>query len=135
MEKKKISMSTQLFLDAIPMVTTLIIFVVSKYNFTALNSDLICNFCNIILGLLVLSAFIKRDTEDEFAKKNLAISDKICINVTKIFILILIVLLGGPNFRNMDMNRNIVGIILCSFLAGITILRATIFYHYDRRGI
>lgn len=135
-EKKKVSVRAQLFSDTIPMIFILGAFFLNTVNVFGENSKIIGAIYWIGYLAWGLTLFRKKDTIDELAEKVLAKSDKICMDVIKVTLFLLVVFICVPyELRYVPLNRNIVLMVVCLMLAGITVLRAVLFTYYERKGI
>jgi len=134
--KKKVSLSTQLFINIVPMFAILMLYIINKYKIMGIgNSSLTITIYNFTLLLVAISGFMPSELSDEFARVIFAKADRICIRTVKIVILLLIVFLGAPMFKDIPLDRIDIGALLCVFLVGLTALRAILFYIYNKRGI
>lgn len=135
-EKKKLSVQVQLFLDTIKMTFILGAFLLNTTNVFGENPKIVGAIYWIGYLACGLTLFRKKDIIDELAEKVLAKSDKICMDVIKVTLFLLIIFICLPyDLRDVPLNRNVVLMVVCSILAGITALRAVLFSYYEKEGI
>ena len=130
---KKVSLKVWMFLKVVPAV----FFLMYYWMWTRRDFDTsylyIQKVVFIIMGLTLgfqIGYAKKKDIFDEFAKENLKTTDSICLKVAYILMIITAISCVFPITTG-----KIAGYFICISILLLTILRASIFYFIDKKGI
>ncbi|MCQ4925382.1 hypothetical protein NE686_19920 [Tissierella carlieri] len=136
MEKKKINLVTQYTLKSLLILGILILYVVSRENFGFKQYEpIISKFYYIGLIFYGLIGLIRKEEKiDESAERILGRVNQICLNVTITGLIILMILVGAPMYKEVNLSRDMIGLFMLILLFIITSLKPVLFHHFDRKG-
>lgn len=137
MEKKKINLVTQYGLKALLILGILILYVASRENFGFKQYEpIISKLYYIGLIFYGLIGLIRKDEKvDESAERILGKVNQICLNVAISGLVILMILVGAPMYKEVNLSRDMIGLLMLILLFIITSLKPILFHHFDRKGL
>ncbi len=136
MGKKKISLSAQYAMKALVVFLILIVYIASRENFGFKQYESIIS--KIYYSALVIYGFtglIKQEKPDELAEKILSKANEICVTVVDIGLILLMILVGAPAFKKIDISRDMIGLLILLLLFVTTSLKSFLFYYFNREGL
>lgn len=134
--KKKISLSAQYAMKALVVFLILIVYIASRENFGFKQYESIIS--KIYYSALVIYGFtglIKQEKPDELAEKILSKANEICVTVVDIGLILLMILVGAPAFKKIDISRDMIGLLILLLLFVTTSLKSFLFYYFNREGL
>lgn len=137
MEKKKINLVTQYALKSLIIFGILLLYITSRENFGYKQYEPIISKLYYI-GLIlygVIGLVRKNEKTDESAERILGRVNQICLNVATVGIIILIILVGAPMYKGINLPRDMIGLFMLILLFIITSLKPVLFYYFDRKGL
>jgi uncharacterized membrane protein YiaA len=136
-EKKKINLVTQYGLKALLILGILILYVASRENFGFKQYEpIISKLYYIGLIFYGLIGLIRKDEKvDESAERILGKVNQICLNVAISGLVILMILVGAPMYKEVNLSRDMIGLLMLILLFIITSLKPILFHHFDRKGL
>lgn len=137
MEKKKINLVTQYTLKALLILGILTLYVASRENFGFKQYEpIISKLYYIGLIFYGLIGLIRKDEKvDESAERILGKVNQICLNVAISGLVILMILVGAPMYKEVNLSRDMIGLLMLILLFIITSLKPILFHHFDRKGL
>ncbi|CAK7019791.1 hypothetical protein ACF3M2_05285 [Tissierella carlieri] len=137
MEKKKINLVTQYGLKALLILGILTLYVASRENFGFKQYEpIISKLYYIGLIFYGLIGLIRKDEKvDESAERILGKVNQICLNVAISGLVILMILVGAPMYKEVNLSRDMIGLLMLILLFIITSLKPILFHHFDRKGL
>lgn len=137
MEKKKINLVTQYGLKALLILEILTLYVASRENFGFKQYEpIISKLYYIGLIFYGLIGLIRKDEKvDESAERILGKVNQICLNVAISGLVILMILVGAPMYKEVNLSRDMIGLLMLILLFIITSLKPILFHHFDRKGL
>lgn len=137
MSKKKFSLASQYAYYAILVFMILTIYIASREDFGFKEYEpIISKLYYIGLILLTIIGLIKpKEKTDESAEKVLGKVNQICLNVAILGLILLMLLVGAPMYKEVNLSRDIIGLFMLILLAIITSLKLILFHYFDRKGL
>lgn len=133
MKDKKINLKVWMFLKIAPAIFFLLYYwMCTRSDFKPFYRNIqsvVFTITGLIAGLQIYYAK-KKDIFDEFAKENLKTTDSICLKVAFILMIITSIVCIFP-----PISGKIAGYCIIMSILLLTILRASIFYIIDKKGI
>lgn len=114
----------------------LIVYIASRENFGFKQYESIIS--KIYYSALVIYGFtglIKQEKPDELAEKILSKANEICVTVVDIGLILLMILVGAPAFKKIDISRDMIGLLILLLLFVTTSLKSFLFYYFNREGL
>lgn len=136
MRINKIKLASQLFFKSLVVFLILVLYIVSRANF-GFNQyhNIISKIYYSVLVLYGLTGFIKQEKVDELAEKILYKVNNIVLVVVNIGLFLLAILVAAPMYSNVNVTRDVIGLLILILLFIITTLKASLFYYYNRKGL
>lgn len=137
MSKKKISLASQYAYNVISVFMILAIYAVSRESFGFKQYEpIISKFYYIGLILFAIIGLIRqKEKTDESAEKILGKINQICLNLAILGLIILILLVGAPMYKEVNLSRDMIGLFMLILLFIITSLKLALFHYFDRKGL
>ena len=137
MKKKKISLVVQYSLQALIVFGILTIYIVSREDFGFKQYEpVISKLYYFGLVLYVFIGLIRQNEKtDESAERILGKVNQICLNTATVGLIILMILVGAPMYKEVNLSRDTIGLFMLILLFIITSLKSVLFYYFDRKGL
>jgi hypothetical protein len=135
MGMKKLKLSKQYFLNMLIFLFILAAFIVSREGSIPQEYKKIFMWIYYIAMVICgFSGFSKNELVDELAEKVLSKVNHIIWIIIRIGLLILAVIVGAPKFKEINLTRDTICLLILSFLFVVTFLKYILFIYYDRKG-
>lgn len=137
MKKKKISLVVQYSLQALIVFGILTVYIVSREDFGFKQYEpIISKFYYLGLVLYGSIGLIRQNEKtDESAEKILGKVNGICLNTATVGLIILMLIVGAPMYKEVNLSRDTIGLFMLILLFIITSLKSVLFYYFDRKGL
>ncbi len=137
MKKKKISLVVQYSLQALIVFGILTVYIVSREDFGFKQYEpIISKFYYLGLVLYGFIGLIRQNEKtDESAEKILGKVNQICLNTATVGLIILMLIVGAPMYKEVNLSRDTIGLFMLILLFIITSLKSVLFYYFDRKGL
>ena len=137
MKKKKISLVVQYSLQALIVFGILTVYIVSREDFGFKQYEpIISKFYYLGLVLYGFIGLIRlNEKTDESAEKILGKVNQICLNTATVGLIILMLIVGAPMYKEVNLSRDTIGLFMLILLFIITSLKSVLFYYFDRKGL
>lgn len=137
MKKKKISLVVQYSLQALIVFGILTVYIVSREDFGFKQYEpIISKFYYLGLVLYGFIGLIRQNEKtDESAEIILGKVNQICLNTATVGLIILMLIVGAPMYKEVNLSRDTIGLFMLILLFIITSLKSVLFYYFDRKGL
>lgn len=137
MTKKKISLASQYSYNVILVFMILAIYTVSRESFGFKQYEpIISKFYYIgLIFFAIIGLIFRSEKTDESAERVLGKVNQICLNVAILGLILLMLLVGAPMYKEVNLSRDVIGLFMLILLAIITSLKLILFHYFDRKGL